>query len=63
MTLILEKEDNPHENKFPDNKEIMIVAETNHMIIVMIETKVMESMMEDMMVSMTIKGLTVIIID
>lgn len=63
MTLTLVKEDNPQENKFPDNKEIMIVAETNLMIIVTTEIKVMENMMGDMMVSMTIKNLTVIIID
>ena len=55
MTLTLVREDNPRENKFPDNKdkENMIVVEANLTIIAIIvlvvttETKVMESKMED----------------
>lgn len=61
MTLTLEREDNHQGSKFQDNKknENMIAAETNHMIIVMIGTKVTENTMENM----TITNPIVIIID
>jgi len=61
----LEREDNHQGSKFQDNKknENMIAAETNHMIIVMIGTKVTENTMEDTMGNMTITNPIVTIID